>query len=116
MKRTIRLTESDLHRVIEESVKRVLRESTRPRTFRLREGYYKQMSNPTMQKLYDYFDEFNWCDSNASYSDVFEDNEIPERAAKEFGLPVDYCIGIYHKFLEDNPEYWDGSWEDDEDY
>ena len=29
MKRTIRLTESDLHRVIRESVKRVLKESTR---------------------------------------------------------------------------------------
>ncbi len=31
MRRRIRLSESDLHRVIRESVKRVLRESTRPR-------------------------------------------------------------------------------------
>ena len=53
----------------------------------------------------------NTCTSSNAYT---EDDEIPETAAKEFGLPVDYCIGIYHQFLEENPGYWDGSWEDNE--
>lgn len=99
MKQTIKLRESELKRMIAESVRRVLRESK---------------ESEIQKKLYDFFDEYNWCDSNASYTDVFEDDEIPETAAKEFGLPVDYCIGIYHQFLEENPGYWDGLWEDDE--
>ena len=99
MKQTIKLRESELKRMISESVRRVLRESKK---------------SEIHKKLYDFFDEYNWCDSNASYTDVFEDDEIPETAAKEFGLPVDYCIRIYHQFLEENPGYWDGSWEDDE--
>ena len=61
MKRIIKLTESDLHRVICESVKRVLRESTRPK----RRFSLKESKGPLYDKLMAYLKTWDREDWNA---------------------------------------------------
>lgn len=82
MKRTIRLSESDLHRVIEESVKRILNESGADsnekerqmrQMWKMQNGKRPDINSKRTQKR------FNWNDKQERYPE-----EYGEKAAKEF--------------------------------
>lgn len=81
MSRHIRLTGNDLHRVIEESVNRVLMESIRSRALRLREGKYVNNRVPFPLSNMDYVNDDG--DIETLSKDRFADEYTsPEAEAK----------------------------------
>ena len=88
MKRIIKLTESDLHRVICESVKRVLRESTHPK----RRFSLKESKEPLYDKLMAYLKTWDREDWNALniYVDTLYEGEA------SLGLAADNLVSEFN--------------------
>ena len=92
-KKVIRLTEGDLHRIINESVNRILRESN---------------------ELYDeWYDEEDY-DGNVGEPGLIKSYEIgdyytcqAEQDAEEYGMPLeDYLLYWFDEIKSDCPWYW----------
>lgn len=84
MKRRIRLTEDDLHRIVENSVKRILRES-----YFSGGEYYEdpeEMYIGRTEAYYDYENESMYADDDWTYS---EDRNDPDFAGEVYRLTPD---------------------------
>ena len=92
-KRTIRLTESDLHRVIRESVKRVLRENDD------RERY---------QRVYNFCNtEVQWENHGHNLQNPHDFADLVKYIAKYTNEDYDFCYNVLADYVEENPDVYD---------
>ena len=103
MKRRVRLTESDIHRIVKESVRRVLNEGEPVYDDRYLDNYRKQMSFKRevlaflekfgYKKWSDRYDDNEWMVvvSINDYSDV---RKIEDMVGRKFGIANDMTFGV----------------------
>ena len=93
MKRRNRLTESDLHRVIRESVKRVLRENDD------RERY---------QRVYNFCNtEVQWENHGHNLQNPHDFADLVKYIAKYTNEDYDFCYNVLADYVEENPDVYD---------
>ena len=110
MKQIIKLRESDLHRIVKESVRRVLRESAYPRRrFGLRENNERDRYN----KVYNFCNtEVYWENGGHNLDNPHDFADLVKYIASKTNEDYNFCYDVLCDYIDNNPDVYG----DDDDY